>query len=163
VPLRVVTTYAWHSLFARNLFIIDQSAPEGDAAAKPSSMRRASRPIRRGTRSDVLIALNFAKGLVLIGGTSYAGENQEVGLQHDELLVAVPRRAADALLGERRGFGRRCSCGTHATQSSISKCRRFVQEFLARSSIHALRAAPLGLRPASGQACCDVQGTLQNV
>jgi phosphoenolpyruvate carboxykinase (ATP) len=74
VPLRVVTTYAWHSLFARNLFIIDQSAPEGDAAAKPSSMRRASRPIRRGTRSDVLIALNFAKGLVLIGGTSYAGE-----------------------------------------------------------------------------------------
>ena len=31
-------------------------------------------PARHGTRSEVVIALNFAKRLVLIGGTSYAGE-----------------------------------------------------------------------------------------
>jgi phosphoenolpyruvate carboxykinase (ATP) len=28
VPVRVITEYAWHSLFARNLFIIDEAAPE---------------------------------------------------------------------------------------------------------------------------------------
>src|SRR4029450_13059410 len=31
-------------------------------------------PARHGSRSEVVIALNFAKRLVLIGGTSYAGE-----------------------------------------------------------------------------------------
>src|SRR5206468_9943772 len=31
-------------------------------------------PVRHGTNSDVVIALNFAKRLVLIGGSSYAGE-----------------------------------------------------------------------------------------
>ena len=48
----------------------------GLAGRSRSSIRRASRPIRRATAasSDVVIALNFAKKLVLIGGTSYAGE-----------------------------------------------------------------------------------------
>ncbi|HEX7797561.1 MAG TPA: phosphoenolpyruvate carboxykinase (ATP) [Vicinamibacterales bacterium] len=75
VPLRVMTTYAWHSLFARNLFVIDESAPEVtpqltiiDAPGFKAD------PARHGTHSDVVIALNFAQGLVLIGGTSYAGE-----------------------------------------------------------------------------------------
>ena len=44
--------------------------------SSPSSTRRASRPIRSGTARarKCVIALNFAKKLVLIGGTSYAGE-----------------------------------------------------------------------------------------
>jgi phosphoenolpyruvate carboxykinase (ATP) len=75
VPLRVITTYAWHSLFARNLFIIDESAsevtPQLTVIDAPGFQ---ADPARHGTRSEVVIALNFAEGLVLIGGTSYAGE-----------------------------------------------------------------------------------------
>jgi phosphoenolpyruvate carboxykinase (ATP) len=78
LPIRVVTQYAWHNLFARNLFI-----PETD----PARLARhtpaftvvdlpgfEADPARHGTRSGVFIALNFERRLVLIGGTSYAGE-----------------------------------------------------------------------------------------
>jgi phosphoenolpyruvate carboxykinase (ATP) len=75
LPVRVITEYAWHSLFARNLFIVDESEPESvpqltiiDAPSFKAD------PARHGTRSDVVVALNFAERMVLIGGTSYAGE-----------------------------------------------------------------------------------------
>jgi phosphoenolpyruvate carboxykinase (ATP) len=75
VPVRVITEYAWHSLFARNLFIVDESAsevtPQLTVIDVPSF--RAD-PATHGTRSEVVVALHLADGLVLIGGTSYAGE-----------------------------------------------------------------------------------------
>jgi phosphoenolpyruvate carboxykinase (ATP) len=77
LPIRVVTEYAWHSLFARNLFIPDPSpaAPSHHPAFTVIDLPSfKADPARHGTRSDVVIALNFAKRLVLIGGTSYAGE-----------------------------------------------------------------------------------------
>ena len=45
----------------------------------PSSTCRASRPIpkRHGVRSETVIACNFAKRVVLIGGSSYAGETKK--------------------------------------------------------------------------------------
>lgn len=75
--VRVITEAAWHSLFARNMFL----APTADelAAFEPGFTIlqapgfRAS-PDIDGTRSDVFIVANFAERLVLIGGTSYAGE-----------------------------------------------------------------------------------------
>jgi phosphoenolpyruvate carboxykinase (ATP) len=75
LPIRVLTQYAWHALFARNLFIVD-GQPEHDAPLftvidLPSVK---ADPARHGTHSDVVIAVNFAERLVLIGGTSYAGE-----------------------------------------------------------------------------------------
>ncbi len=78
LPIRVITEYAWHSLFCRNLFIVDPP----DAAGRPhvpeftiidQSSFKAD-PKRHGTRSDVAICLNFATRQVLIAGTSYAGE-----------------------------------------------------------------------------------------
>jgi phosphoenolpyruvate carboxykinase (ATP) len=78
LPIRVITERAWHSLFARHLFI-----PETDAAAQlshapeftvidvPSVTARASTD---HTNSETFILVNFAKRLVLIGGTNYAGE-----------------------------------------------------------------------------------------
>jgi phosphoenolpyruvate carboxykinase (ATP) len=74
--VRIITEYAWHSLFCRNLFIDDRQAAE---EASPQftiidSPAFKADPARHGTSSDVVIALNFAKKLVLIGGTSYAGE-----------------------------------------------------------------------------------------
>src|SRR5438132_6067034 len=76
LPVRIVSEYAWHSLFCRNLFIDDPAAaaaqaPEFTVIDSPSFK---ADPGRHGSRTEVVIALNFAKKLVLIGGTSYAGE-----------------------------------------------------------------------------------------
>src|SRR4029079_17958686 len=75
-PVRIINEFAWHNLFCRNLFIDDPRAAE---AAAPEltiidSPSFKADPVRHGTNSDVVIALNFAKKLVLIAGTSYAGE-----------------------------------------------------------------------------------------
>jgi phosphoenolpyruvate carboxykinase (ATP) len=76
LPIRVITEYAWHSLFARNLFIVDPAATGEHVAALTIIDAPSFRadPARHGTNSEVVIVLNFAERLVLIGGTSYAGE-----------------------------------------------------------------------------------------
>src|SRR3954464_8962384 len=82
LPIRVVTQYAWHSLFARNLFIADgvhQADGVVEAGAETpftiiDSPSFKAQPARHGSASDVVIALNFARRQVLIAGTSYAGE-----------------------------------------------------------------------------------------
>src|SRR5437870_990055 len=76
LPVRIVSEYAWHSLFCRNLFIDDPAAaaaqaPEFTVIDSPSFK---ADPGRHGSRTEVVIALNLAEKLVLIGGTSYAGE-----------------------------------------------------------------------------------------
>ncbi|MEW5704155.1 MAG: phosphoenolpyruvate carboxykinase [Pseudomonadota bacterium] len=75
--VRVVTETAWHSLFARNMFIrptgdeLRDFVPQFTILHAPSF--RAI-PEVDGTNSDVFIVIDFSKRLVLIGGTSYAGE-----------------------------------------------------------------------------------------
>jgi phosphoenolpyruvate carboxykinase (ATP) len=76
LPVRVINEFAWHSLFCRNLFIDDPAAAD---AASPQftiidSPNFKADPARHGSNSDVMIALNFARKLVLIAGSSYAGE-----------------------------------------------------------------------------------------
>jgi phosphoenolpyruvate carboxykinase (ATP) len=78
LPIRVITEYAWHSLFARHLFIPERDRsrrehhqPEFTVIDMP---RFHADPAVHGTNSEVFIVIHFAKGLVLIGGTSYAGE-----------------------------------------------------------------------------------------
>ena len=76
--VRVVTERAWHSLFARTMFL--ESPPgEGPASEEPEftvidipSME--AEPAVHGTDSPVFILADFSERLVLIGGTSYAGE-----------------------------------------------------------------------------------------
>jgi phosphoenolpyruvate carboxykinase (ATP) len=79
LPIRVITEYAWHSLFARNLLIVDPADNAAELASTPrftiiDSPSFKADPARHGSRSEAVIALNFAKRLVLIAGTSYAGE-----------------------------------------------------------------------------------------
>jgi phosphoenolpyruvate carboxykinase (ATP) len=76
--VRIITEQAWHSLFARHMFIdvpdaVEQPAhtPEFTVIDMPGLH---AEPAANGTNSEVFIILNFAKKLVLIGGTSYAGE-----------------------------------------------------------------------------------------
>jgi len=78
VPVRVITETAWHNLFARNMFrqIHDpgertEHIPEFTIINAPNF--RAI-PDLDGTHSEAFILLSFERKLVLIGGTSYAGE-----------------------------------------------------------------------------------------
>jgi phosphoenolpyruvate carboxykinase (ATP) len=77
LPVRVVTEFAWHSLFIRNLLIRPQAAelesfvPQMTIIDLPSF--RAD-PARHGTRAETVIAVDLTRKIVLIGGTSYAGE-----------------------------------------------------------------------------------------
>ena len=74
LPVRVITEYAWHSLFARNMLILDDVSGHVPGLTVIDSPSFKADPARHGTNSDVVVVLNFAKRLVLIGGTSYAGE-----------------------------------------------------------------------------------------
>src|SRR4029079_16314719 len=77
LPIRVINEFAWHNLFARNLFIVDGAASKGPHLPEFTIIDSPSfkaDPKRHGSNSDVVIALNFGKRLVLIAGTSYAGE-----------------------------------------------------------------------------------------
>jgi phosphoenolpyruvate carboxykinase (ATP) len=74
---RVVTEFAWHSLFIRNLLIRPAAAelagfvPQLTIIDLPSF--RAD-PARHGSRTETVIAVDLSRGIVLIGGTAYAGE-----------------------------------------------------------------------------------------
>jgi phosphoenolpyruvate carboxykinase (ATP) len=77
IPIRVITESAWHNLFARNLFIQANSeqltgfVPEFTIINTP---RFHAVPSMDGTNSEVYIIVHFGKKLVIIGGSSYAGE-----------------------------------------------------------------------------------------
>jgi len=77
LPVRIVTEYAWHSLFVHQLLIrptADQLkgfSPEFTIIDLPSF---EATPSRHGCGSKTVIAVNFTKKMILIGGTSYAGE-----------------------------------------------------------------------------------------
>ena len=78
LPVRIITEYAWHSLFARTMFLEQPAGtppgvhvPEFTVIDAPSMK---ADPARHGTNSDVFIFVNFVRRLILIGGTSYAGE-----------------------------------------------------------------------------------------
>lgn len=75
LPTRVITEYAWHALFIQHLLIVPEDrtgfAPRLTIIDLPSFK---ADPARHGTRSETVIALDLANGLVLIGGTQYAGE-----------------------------------------------------------------------------------------
>ena len=76
--VRVVTEYAWHSIFARNMFIVPTEDDKKLNLSERFSVIYAPNfkadPEKHCTRSSTVIALNLDKRLVLIAGTEYAGE-----------------------------------------------------------------------------------------
>lgn len=80
LAVRVVNELAWHNLFIRHLLRrpneeeLARFAPDYTIVNLPSFQ---ADPARHGTRSETVIALNFTKRLILIGGTSYAGETKK--------------------------------------------------------------------------------------
>lgn len=79
LPIRIITQMAWHSMFSRNLFIrpsnfnrrIGIDEPEFTVLHAPLFQ---AQPSIDGTNSEAFIIINFARKIVLIGGTQYAGE-----------------------------------------------------------------------------------------
>ena len=79
LPVRVITELAWHSLFARTMFInnsgeTEPHKPEFTIINFPGFQ---ADPQRDGTRSPTFVLMDFSQRLVLIGGTSYAGETKK--------------------------------------------------------------------------------------
>jgi phosphoenolpyruvate carboxykinase (ATP) len=76
--VRIITETAWHSLFARNMFIPPTSReeyqrfiPEFTLIAAPGFK---AFPPMDATRSETFILIHFGQHLGLIGNTAYAGE-----------------------------------------------------------------------------------------
>ena len=77
VKVRVFTEYAWHSLFIRNLLRRPDQSELGEFKPTLTIVDLPSfkaDPARHGCRSETVIAVDFTNNIVLIGGTSYAGE-----------------------------------------------------------------------------------------
>jgi phosphoenolpyruvate carboxykinase (ATP) len=88
LPVRIITEYAWHSAFARDLFIdTADRAPAGGGAATRDAFEPEftvvnvpqfeADPARDNTASPTFILVNLARRMILIGGTRYAGETKK--------------------------------------------------------------------------------------
>src|SRR5688500_14411865 len=79
LPIRVINELAWHSLFARTMFIsnLKETKPHQPDFTIINFPSFQADPQRDGTRSPTFILMNFSQRLVLIGGTSYAGETKK--------------------------------------------------------------------------------------
>ena len=78
LSIRILTEHAWHSLFARNMFLLPGSAeeyrrhvPDFTVISIPSFK---AFPQLDATPTQTVIALNFEQKLCIIGNSGYAGE-----------------------------------------------------------------------------------------
>jgi phosphoenolpyruvate carboxykinase (ATP) len=78
MPVRIITEFAWHNLFARTMFIkpatlddYKKHVPEFTIIAAPGFN---GSPLIDSTRTETFIILNLAERVAIIGGSSYGGE-----------------------------------------------------------------------------------------
>ena len=77
IKTRVFTELAWHSLFIRTLLIRPELSALADFVPELTIIDMPSfraDPKRHGVRSENVVAIDFARKIVLIGGSYYAGE-----------------------------------------------------------------------------------------
>ncbi|HEX2680704.1 MAG TPA: phosphoenolpyruvate carboxykinase (ATP), partial [Candidatus Dormibacteraeota bacterium] len=110
--VRVITEMAWHSLFARNLFIRPTTdelldfEPDFTVMSLPSFK---ADPATDGTRSETFILVNLGRRMVLIGGTGYAGEIKK------SIFTAL-----NYLLPAQNVFPMHCSANTDQDGSDVA-------------------------------------------
>lgn len=80
MPIRVISEYAWHNIFARNMFI--QPKEEERTSIVPQFTviflpRLKADPATDGTASETAILINFKKRVVIIAGSAYGGESKK--------------------------------------------------------------------------------------
>lgn len=77
LPIRIITEYAWHNLFAHQLFVrpteeeLLTHVPAFTVIDLPSVQ---ANPLEDGTHSEAFVITSFKENVVIIGGTEYAGE-----------------------------------------------------------------------------------------
>src|SRR5918993_251640 len=75
--LQVATEYAWHALFAHQLFRrpsrkeLEDFEPEWTVISVPEFL---AEPEEDGTESETFVGIDFSRKVVLVAGTRYAGE-----------------------------------------------------------------------------------------
>ena len=76
VPVKVTTQYAWHALFARNMFLDEVSFnPQQKVVWQViSAPEFICEPERDGVNSDATVIIDFTQKRVLLAGMKYAGE-----------------------------------------------------------------------------------------
>ncbi|WP_417268929.1 phosphoenolpyruvate carboxykinase [Celeribacter sp.] len=80
LDVRMISELAWHALFNRTMLRrpalteLDHFEPDYTIINCPSFQ---ADPEKHGCRSGTVIALNFDRKIILVGGTSYAGENKK--------------------------------------------------------------------------------------
>jgi phosphoenolpyruvate carboxykinase (ATP) len=80
LPIRLVTEFAWHALFAQQLFrrldgaALAQHRPEWTVIG---AQRFFADPAVDGTKSETAVILDVEQKIILICGTEYAGENKK--------------------------------------------------------------------------------------
>ena len=80
INVRMITEMAWHGLFIRHMLrrpdrdSLDDFIQDFTVINCPSFQ---ADPAKHNCRSETVIAMNFEKKTILIGGTEYAGENKK--------------------------------------------------------------------------------------
>lgn len=77
LPIQVINEYAWHNLFAHQLFIRpteDELFEHQAGFTVISAPDFKADPVKDGTNSETFIIISFERRVILIGGTEYAGE-----------------------------------------------------------------------------------------
>ncbi|MEX0282559.1 MAG: phosphoenolpyruvate carboxykinase [Arenibacterium sp.] len=80
IDVRMVTELAWHGLFIRHMLRRPERADLDEFTADFTVINCPSfqaNPEKHNCRSETVIAMNFDRKLILIGGTEYAGENKK--------------------------------------------------------------------------------------
>jgi phosphoenolpyruvate carboxykinase (ATP) len=110
VPIRVITEYAWHSLFARNMFVRPdwntQAATHVPAFTVINVPTLQANPETDGTNSPTFILMDFGRKLIPDRWHKLCGRDEKIHFYAVELFVAPQRRTLDALFGQ-YGEGRR--------------------------------------------------------
>lgn len=77
LPIQTINEFAWHNLFAHQLFIrptAEELKTHEAGFTVISAPTFKADPEKDGTNSETFIIVSFEKRVVLIGGTEYAGE-----------------------------------------------------------------------------------------
>jgi phosphoenolpyruvate carboxykinase (ATP) len=77
LPIQVINEYAWHNLFAHQLFIRpteEELSYHNTEFTILSAPTFKADPLVDGTKSETFIIISFERRIILIGGTEYAGE-----------------------------------------------------------------------------------------